>query len=442
MKRLRKYQSDAVKNYISKFSNVLFFWEMRLGKTLMACRFILNKNPDKTLIVAPYSAHVGWIEELKSENNVSPIILDGTSKERIERLHTEFNTKEKAIFLMDHTSWQFCNVEDYAWDCVIIDEAQSLSNPKSKFTKFFMKKMHDIPLKGVLSGTEFKKDLLQLFGPIAWCEDRVFGYTNFYQFRLDKFHQEGWRWEPNKGTRDWIADRMSNWCSKLKRKDVDIGVDKVYQKRICDFSRDYQRTYDAFEKTMVLGEKRTKFAGVQFSWLKQMCGGFVDGTMLWTGKIKLLKHILHYEVKDSPVIIWASFINEIKHIEHTFGIHSIMGSTPKDRRRRLIKKFQEGKIKRLVLQPQCMKLGVDLSKADVAIYYSQPNGVEDREQSEDRVVPGEEKKKNRGKLIIDLLAKDSVEFDIYENHRIQVANKVVFHKIMKRLEKKYALHNN
>jgi SNF2 family DNA or RNA helicase len=77
----------------------------------------------------------------------------------------------------------------------------------------------------------------------------------------------------------------------------------------------------------------------------------------------------------------------------------------RDRRRR----FQKGKAQVALLQIKCARYGLDFSRADTAIFYSNSYSLEDRRQCMDRIV---HPTKDRNLLYIDLVTKDTVDEDV------------------------------
>jgi hypothetical protein len=65
----------------------------------------------------------------------------------------------------------------------------------------------------------------------------------------------------------------------------------------------------------------------------------------------------------------------------------------------------------MLAQVKCGKFGLDWSVASTAIYYSNPYDMEDRAQSEDRIVSAT---KTEPVLYIDLITKDTIDEEVTE----------------------------
>ena len=107
----------------------------------------------------------------------------------------------------------------------------------------------------------------------------------------------------------------------------------------------------------------------------------------------------------------------------------LSGATPHKERVKIIEQFQAGKIDTLVCQPECFKYGIDLSAADTMIYMSTP-AIETRIQTEDRMI---NLKRQRAVLIIDIIAKNTVEEAILKSIDEKESNRQCMRRVWKSL---------
>ena len=90
---------------------------------------------------------------------------------------------------------------------------------------------------------------------------------------------------------------------------------------------------------------------------------------------------------DSKVIIWARFRADISLIESMLGELAVSyhGGISNDQRASSVERFQnDPKVRYFIGQPQSGGIGLTLTAADYAIYYSNSFDLETRLQSEDR----------------------------------------------------------
>ena len=90
---------------------------------------------------------------------------------------------------------------------------------------------------------------------------------------------------------------------------------------------------------------------------------------------------------DSKVIIWARFKADLKAIESDLGDKAVSyhGDVSNEAREDAVERFQnDPKIQYFIGQPQSGGIGLTLTAAEYAIYYSNSFDLETRLQSEDR----------------------------------------------------------
>ena len=131
---LRLYQKKAL-YYINRAQHPALFLEMRLGKTLIAIRWI-KSHPEikRILVVSPYSAFYAWKKELRIEHEPTPIELIGDWTQRSIRLHTP----HKWYLISKEGHLVLPSIRDTSWDCVILDESTFIKDNTTKVSKFFV----------------------------------------------------------------------------------------------------------------------------------------------------------------------------------------------------------------------------------------------------------------------------------------------------------------
>ena len=419
MKILRPYQVNAVR-YLRARQHGALFMEMRLGKTLTLIRYI-KQLPEtrRCLVAAPYSALAGWAEELAAERQPAPVYLTGTKAERYNQL-----IKGVVTAANQPRTWFLINKEGHLtlpeiagtqWDVVIIDES-FIRNPKAKVTKFFMKNFRDVKHRYILSGTPAPEGELDYFCQLQFLDPAILNVKDYWHFRLNWFSQFGYDYMIKPAARKVLSQRLAATCFFLRRKDVNLGGEKIYEKRVVELPTELRKAYDRLEHEFILEiqgiERETLYAGVKFGLLRQLCGGFAEKRLVGNHKVAALAELLDGELKDQQVIVWAWYIHEVEHLAQVLKCKSIYGKTKLPDREKIRGAFQRGEERLLVAQPEVWKFGTTLSAASTMIYYSSPEALLTRQQSEDRTL---DLAANNSALIIDLLCKDTVDEDIRES---------------------------
>jgi hypothetical protein len=391
-KVLRYYQSNGVR-YLRKNMGGCLFWEMRLGKTITSIRY-LSQVARRILIVGPYSVFAGWLSELE---NKSVYVIEGVTRARFDMLDQ----------LQDSSGWFLINKEAhlridflrYHWDAIVIDEC-FITNPKAEVTKYFLKHTK-AKIRIVLTGTPATEGEEQYYCPLHWVNPMILGYKNYYHFKVARFRMEGFDYVMPVKDKRWLAGRLNAHCSVLKRKDVGLQKEKIYQVRKIILSNENRILYDTIEREAMLNGEVLKFSAQRRNAMRRLCTG--------KEKIDELRYLLEGELKHRRVIIYAWFVDEIIQIAKEFNCPAIYGDVSVERREEVRLSFQKGIFTRLVIQPETIKYGSCFSMADMAIFVSRPESLLTNLQVEERT---EDLSTPESTFILDIVAKDTVEEDI------------------------------
>lgn len=404
--------------YALRVRHPALFMEMRLGKTLVVirtCQLYASKNQDQQrfLVVAPNSALGSWEHELSVEDQKF-LRLQGTTKQRREQLHGEL----PRWILINREAWRWLpEIADLPWDVVILDESTCIKNPKAGITKFFLKHFRYAQHRWILSGKPNPESDLELFTQLQFLDNQAFGFRNFWVFRQKHCEQTDYDWELTKESASKVQDYMNKRAFVMRRQDAGLDVNKIYERRYLDLPTKLKASYKQAEEEYVLelaGTEvtRTIWETVKYQWLRQLCGGFVDHKLVWSGKLDELKELLTGELSDQQVVVWFDYNQEATHAnwylrEAEIDCVCLTGQDKVGERIETFQDFQAGKHRVLLLQARIAQMGTDLSAADTAIYYSTPLSAEIRQQTEDRIIkPGK-----TGVLILDLAIRDTVDQD-------------------------------
>lgn len=426
---LRDYQRAIVRYCIAGGRRAwLLFVEMRLGKTLCTIRALRARSAVRfVLVVAPYSALLGWREELERER-LPYAIVDGSRRKRQVQLDMVRDYVVKAgkwqlYVLTNREAHRSVGAElsRISWDAIVLDESTFVKNPRAAVTKFW-RRFPRAPrqIRVCLTGTPSPESALDYFEQLYFVDPTILGYSSYYEFRARCFHPVAFDWRMHKDKKVWLAARLAHATYQLKRTDVNLGGIKVYERRTCRLPAEFQRVYDVAEREFVLeavdGDeiRRTRSAGVLYSWLRQIAGGLVKGTSLASRhKTRLLDELLSSELRGEQCVVWCQYVNELSaalEVCRNYGsAELIYGDVKLAERDRRMKRFQSGALRYLVCQPQTITYGARLDAAQTMIYYSTTESALTRAQTEDRIV---NVARIGSVLIIDLVTEDTVDESI------------------------------
>ncbi len=438
-RKLYKHQLCAL-TYCMRERHPALFMDMRLGKTLVVIRRVkLYSYPDpKILVVAPSSAIGSWKDELEAEGEERVTFLTGTTADRKESL-TAWESKWYILNKEGHLTLPA--VAEHEWDVVVLDESTFIKNPRAKVSRFFLRNFRNVDHRWILTGTPNPESDLEFWPQMVFL-DGVFCRTrSFWDFRLKHFTLPKWeyKWEAKAGSRKIIANAVGKRAHVVRKTDVGMDIQKVREVRRIKMPTKVRSAYRTAEKEFVLEWdgaeiKTTIWATSKYIWLRQFCGGFLGKEkMVWRGKAKELLSLLQGELAGQSVVVWFNFNPEIElcsvlldrhDIEHSILRGSISAQNREVRRR----KFMDGKFDVLLVQQAVAQMGMNLSRADTAIYYSQPCSLLASLQTEERIV---HPAKTTPLLYVYLQAENSVDGDIYRAlQKKQIDNQYMLSRIL------------
>jgi SNF2 family DNA or RNA helicase len=201
----------------------------------------------------------------------------------------------------------------------------------------------------------------------------------------------------------------------LTRKEVDFPCEKVYENRYLELPHNVRKLYDQCEREFLIDYKgktfdlKTLWYIQKVIWMRLLTSGLLDGKCIWREKLNAVKEIVG--ATSEAVIIWATYKDEFAILKKTFrNALFINGEILPRNRTEILKRFERnGGV--IILQPDCFKFGANLSKASVMIYFSQPNSLITKTQTEDRCV---HLTKFNPIMIYNIIVKNSIDEDIIQ----------------------------
>jgi SNF2 family DNA or RNA helicase len=453
LRPLFKHQKEALNWLYARstpnMGGAALFMEMRLGKTKVVIEAL--KEYGRILVVAPLTVLTAWKTELEIEHQ-KYWHLHGTQHQRYVRFG--LTEREKGWFLINYEGLLSCDKLVFQnWDAVVLDESTRIKNPQSKITRLLTHK-NAFPCakaKVILSGKPAPESPLDYFEQFKFIYGQFMKFNNFWHFRDTCFFQipNQFEWLPKPQWKHTIKDYVQANSFILSRKQAGIGNKKFYEVRTVPLEPKQKKLMEKVEKDFVLetpeGEMATKWVPVQYVWLAQIAGGFVDHQLTFKKKYDELINLLNGELKDEKVVIWFRFNEELKQalamVKKIKGksVSSITGETPFNERASRINSFRHGELQVLLLQERIGLFGLDLSSASTAIYFSNGFSLETRSQTEDRI---ENPNKNEPLLIIDLVTENSMDEYILKalKRKNRDSNYFMSKDIYEQIKQKYSQH--
>ena len=395
--------------------NFALLMEQGTGKTKViidtAAYLYANGKIDTLVVIAPNGVHRNWLtREVPAHLSdwcpyASEYYYSGMRKAHKQKFETAMYAKDCLKILTFNVE---CFVSKIAIDymnkillanhvMLVVDESSRIKRPSAKRTKMITKFSTMAKYKRVMTGTPVTRGAEDVYSQFKFLDPNILGYDSFYSFKSQYCVMGGWE------NKQIVSYRKLNELTKsieghsyrvLKKDCLDLPK-KIYQRYPIELTKKQREIYDTLKKEFVTeleGERMTAPEAItRLLRLQQIiCGWFPteDRVLPIEGKnprLEALNQILS-EI-DSKVIIWARFKADLKAIESDLGDKAVSyhGDVSNEAREDAVERFQnDPKIQYFIGQPQSGGIGLTLTAAEYAIYYSNSFDLETRLQSEDR----------------------------------------------------------
>ena len=394
--------------------NFALLMEQGTGKSKViidtAAHLYANDKITALIIIAPNGVHRNWL------NNEIPMHLPEWCPRQAIYYYAGMNKKHKSewdnVFSVESKLKIFAfNVEAFvskkAQDLInkimntneillVVDESSRIKRPGAKRTRFITKVGKLAKYRRILTGTPVTKGPEDVYSQFKFLDPYILGYESFYSFRARYCIMGGFEQKQIVGYEhvDELIKNVEGHSYRILKKDCLDLPDKIYQRAYVDLSAKQRNLY-----TAIRDEYMAEYQGqvidapeaiTRLLRLQQItCGWFPGDEPIpideENPRISLLKDIL--SDIEGKVIIWARFRADLRAIEAALGSLGVSyhGGVSNDARTRAVEAFQKDpKIRYFIGQPQSGGMGLTLTAATYAIYYSNSFDLETRLQSEDR----------------------------------------------------------
>lgn len=328
----------------------------------------------------------------------------------------------------------------------VLDESHRIKNPAAVRTKKIFE-LRDLAICWrILSGTALTQAPMDLFCQFNFLKDGCLGTTSYRAFTAEyaellgpesPLMKELVRQNPRNATAQIVAkdalgrpkyknlDRLraliAPWMFRVLKKDCLDLPPKVYQTFTYELSAPQRKAYELMEDEcrILLDDNETVLSVKELAALtklQQIASGFImlpDGGMQYieegNTRLRALEEVI--EDIDGKFIVWARFKEELRAVsallrERGMEVVEYHGSVNDKDREKAIDAFQNGTARVFVGQQQAGGIGITLTAAQTAVYFSQDFSSENRKQSEDRCHRIGTKS---SVLYIDICAEDTVD---------------------------------
>lgn len=402
--KLYGYQKKAVRKALKKKGFALFM-EPGTGKTLVSL-YLLAKRLKKikfVLVICPKIAIEDvWIPEIEKHCTFKYNLLS------LETLQEHSGSLKRYISQCNHVNFLLINFERswrvekllrrIPWAMGIIDESHRIKGPTSKQSKAIGRIGRQVKYRLALTGTPVGNTDIDLWAQFRFISPNIHG-DNWKRFRKKWTKKCGFEKRKVELRQHKVLPflrALRNYSFYITKDEALDLPDRVSIKRTGELRGESKRIYNDLKTKFLakIGDDLliTPFKVTQMMKLHQITGGFVrleDGTDVFLEplKLNLLLEVIRDLPSNRPIVIYCNFIAEIKLIQEKleslrYDVGVIRGGI-KDTHE-ILTDFREGLLDFLIIQIKS-GVGIDLSKACIAIFYSLTFSYIDYKQARSRL---------------------------------------------------------
>ncbi len=425
---LRDYQKTGFKwmKQLKEYHfNGILADDMGLGKTLQVIALLdSERSTDKlNLVVCPTSLMLNWKDEIsKFSQNLETCCIMGSGQERALLIDTKQNV-DVMIISYDYLRRDIDLLKSINFEYVILDEAQYIKNQKTK--NAICVKCLKAKNRLALTGTPIENSLAELWSIFDFLmPNYLYNYHHFKtNFEVDIVKSK------NEKVSEKLKKLVEPFILRRKKKDVLLELpEKVETTYYIDFADEQKKLYlanlskvnkDLREQLEMNDYDRFQVLAM-LTRLRQIC---CEPRMIYeninelSSKLEGCMDLLHslYD-NGQKTLLFSSFTSALDLIAKQLdeeGISYLMltGSTDKEKRRELVRQFQEGEPCVFLISLKAGGTGLNLTAAEAVIHFDPWWNMSAQNQATDRAHRIGQKKSVQ---VYKLIMKDSIEERIME----------------------------
>lgn len=429
---LYKHQEQAYAfalDTLNKSKGLAILADMGTGKTLITIAtsgtLYEQGKINKLLVVCPKSIIGVWEEEFRkfADYKYALTILDGTLDKK-KAAFGYMNGSGLQVIVVNYESCWRLEKEIAKWqpDIIVCDESSKIKNPQTSQSKALHRLGKQTKYNVILTGTPITNNPLDFFSQYKFLDESIYG-SSYFLFRARYAILGGYQRHQIVGYQNLaeLVSKAHQIAFRIKIQDaVDLPpfIDETRSIRLEDNA---QVIYNNLAKDcyaqLAGGEVTVRNVLTQLLRLSQCTGGYVrndiDGIIqeVSSAKLNALEDVLDSCIEEGKkVVVFARFVPEIDAIEKLLkmkGIgYSLIKGDVKDRAEQ-VERFQtDESVRVFVGQLQTTGMGLTLTAASVALYYSLDFSYANYEQSRARIHRIGQKEKC---LYIHLICKGTID---------------------------------
>lgn len=425
-----------------------FYMDMGTGKTKTALdlfsAYFADGTVDRLLVVTKFSTRRNWQREVGIHCPVEcdVRILDTNREKEFDTWNTTedgrlkvciVGTESLAAGRASQLAQRFVDVSTRVG--MVVDEAHMIKNHAAQRSKACVRLGLSAQYKLIMTGTPVANGPMDVFMQFEFLDPNILGVGDFYSFRNRYAIMGGYEDKQVIGYQNMpeLIELMSPFVFQVRKADVLTELPpKVYQIREIELTDEQRRLYkDIAKRNRVVTEDRgltVKSVLERMLRLQEIAGGVITYERApdvhnphkfehcrISGKNPKIEELLAIvEETECSTIVWCRFVEEIRMVSEQlrakYGHHAVVEIygeiSEADRDRNVSELFQTKKARFLVGNAATGGVGLNMTAAELVVYFSNSFSFTDREQSEDRA---HRIGQTRSVTYIDLVAEGTVD---------------------------------
>ena len=395
--------------------------EMGTGKTKVAIDLMDTHGYRRVLILCPLSVVAGvWPGEFARHSPAPWTVLPlarATVKDKQTQAKAALLKSERVAVVINYESvWRepFGSwAKKQPWDLVVLDESHRIKSPGGVASRYCSRLSDRVPQRLALTGTPMAHSPLDIYAQYRALDKSIYG-TSYTRFKARYAVMGGWS---NTQVVDYqnqqeMTAKFYSIAYRVNATDVLDLPPLLTVTRTCELGPQARKLYRTLERDFIADLEEGRITAVnalsQLLRLQQVTSGYArteDGldVEVDTTKANLLYELLE-DMGSEPVVVFARFKHDLEVVHRVARRLGRPSYEISGARKELSLWNENGGV--LAVQIQSGGLGIDLTKARYAVYYSLGFSLGDYLQSRARLHrPGQE----RPVEIIHLIAAQTVD---------------------------------
>ncbi len=430
-----------------------YYMDMGTGKTKTSIdlysAYFMEGEVDRLLVQTKFSTRMNWVREFAIHCPVphETYILDTTKPKAFDEFNGTDNGKLKILVVGTESlaagsavlyAERFVNTSTRCG--VIVDEAHMIKTHNAVRSKNSVKIGRGAKYKTIMTGTPVANAPMDLYMQFQFLDENIIGTGDFYSFRNRYAVMGGYEGREVIGYQNMeeLIELVSPYVFQARKSEVLSELPpKVYEVREVRFTDKQKELYKDLAKKnrAIMGDRGVTVDTVleRMLRLQEVCGGIItfernpdlynkakyEHSRIPGGNPKVEELLAITEEYEMSTIVWCRFIEEIHMVSEALrakygesSVVEIYGQvSEEDRDYNVQELFQKKKARFLVGNAATGGTGLNMTAAELVVYFSNSFNYVERDQSEDRA---HRIGQTKSVLYIDLVMEKSVDCAIME----------------------------